>query len=751
MGVNLINQLKIYNMKKHILLVLALSTTIIALPQSGNKPVRTFGIENTAEKTAKRFASINNAVEVKPNSNSIAQTVITVEEEPEQSFKTSNTSTLVSTWKTVSGSMNVYGVVVENSKPLQYNEDLNAVSFVHRKSIYYQPAAVLSSTTAESGVLVAMISQNWGNSWDSTCIWADNNNWARYPQGGIYNPLGGNDINSAYIVATGPITQANSAGWTGNYFASKQLGAANNNNSISAVPNAQQFLPSISPSLGSGRTDFARLDFQSLDNGKLVALGSINQDVNGTQATQGYRGARVITGSFTSGVFTWTGDSVIPVVTSGLGSPHLIAAPSMAWSEDGSVGYVVHIGASPSTTSNNVGFQPIVWKSVNGSPWAKVTSIDFNSPAMSPVISRVLSPNTDPSVAIPFFDFSMGIGTTVDKDNKLHIAACIRGTASSDPDSLAFTSRFLNADGERYTYPHIPGFRPYLYDFIGDGVSPWSVVTVDSLSSEGPGTQPTDDGFESNPWDATGGTANTDRVQCDARIQLSRTPDGKYVIYTFAESDTAATSKPTGNKWNQVPNVKARMMDVSTQAVHPQEINVTKPANKPSDTYTNIVTNNSVKNRAFFHYTSPKCALTNTVIPVCGPVFYLPMTVTSNALSLGSLQQLSPVVHRYISAVLDFGYLCTGISENSIASATNSYMYPNPARSNTTLVIDLKNNANVEVTLTNMAGQTLKSTKTVAYTGTNTIDVDASGLAKGIYMVNVKVDGASSTKKLIVE
>jgi Secretion system C-terminal sorting domain len=280
------------------------------------------------------------------------------------------------------------------------------------------------------------------------------------------------------------------------------------------------------------------------------------------------------------------------------------------------------------------------------------------------------------------------------------------------------------------------------------------VVTVDSLSSEGPSTLPTGNGFASNPWDATGGTGNTDKVECDPRIQLSRTPDGKYVIYTFAETDTAVTSNPTGNKWNQLPNVKARMMDVASQSVHTLEINVTRPPTSGPETYTNIISNSNVRSRAFFHYTSPKCALASTVVTNAGPAIYLPMTVTSNA----GLQQLSPVVHRYISAVLDFGGVfknssgsVNGISENAIASATNSYIYPNPARGNTTLAIDLKNNANVEVTLTNMVGQVLKSTKKVAYTGSNNIDVDVNGLAKGIYMVNVKVDGANSTKKLIVE
>jgi YbbR domain-containing protein len=67
------------------------------------------------------------------------------------------------------------------------------------------------------------------------------------------------------------------------------------------------------------------------------------------------------------------------------------------------------------------------------------------------------------------------------------------------------------------------------------------------------------------------------------------------------------------------------------------------------------------------------------------------------------------------------------------------------------LAIDLKNSSNVEVTLTNIMGQVLKSTKIEAYSGANNIDLDVNGLAKGIYMVSVNVDGASSTKKLIIE
>ena len=181
-------------------------------------------------------------------------------------------------------------------------------------------------------------------------------------------------------------------------------------------------------------------------------------------------------------------------------------------------------------------------------------------------------------------------------------------------------------------------------------------------------------------------------------------------------------------------------MDVDDKTVSPTEIDVTRP---PA-AYPNIITNVSVRSRAYFHYTSPKCklvgALNNDVY------FYLPITVSSNSF----LKQSEPVTHRYISALLKFEG-GVGISKNYINSVKNIYIYPNPTNGNSTLAIDLKNNANVEVTVTNMVGQIVKSTKTIGYSGTNKINVDVNGLAKGIYTVNVKLDGAFSTKKLIIE
>ena len=112
--------------------------------------------------------------------------------------------------------MNAFGVLVSESKPLNYYPALNAVTFIHRKSITYTP-----TSNGNSGSIVGMYTTNNGTTWDSTCIWASGSDLARYPQGGLYNPLGNTNVNNAYLLGMGPVT--NGTTWTGNWYASKSL------------------------------------------------------------------------------------------------------------------------------------------------------------------------------------------------------------------------------------------------------------------------------------------------------------------------------------------------------------------------------------------------------------------------------------------------------------------------------------------------------------------------------------------------
>ncbi len=729
-------------MKKQLLLGSALLAAISAYPQNGRIKAKPSGMKDMSKIIAARFATESNEVTT-TNAKQAAGPVQNPNAEPEQSSSAVTMPPSTINWKPICGSMNIIGMLVSQSHPLGYNDELGAVSFIHRKSASYTAYPAIPAN-AQSGVIVAEVTSDWGNTWDSTAIWADATNWGRYPQGGIYNPAGNTNIANAYVVGMGPVTPP-AAGWVGNWAASRQLNSFSN--TLTTAPNSQQFLASnlTTYAPNTGPFAFGRYGFAATDDGAVRSMGWIMDDAS---ALTGMRGLSVVKGTFNAGAFTWTNDSIVPsVILKNDGSRNIFTQMSnMAWNESGTVGYVMVMGARVgATASNKSGFQPIVYKTTNsGVSWAQLPAIDFNSPAMTVVTDHIATLNTNTNVAVPFFsDADM----VVDANNKLHIAATIRTGASEHIDSLAYFAQYTVSinPGESYLWAHTPGQHPYLYDFIGDGTAAWEVKTIDSLSTEEAGVAAGDDGVNDNPWAATGTSGSkTDNV--DSRIQLGRTPDGQYLTFSFSESDTNFTNG--SRKYNSLPNVKTRLMSIGSgtnmYVVSPTEINVTKVA---AGTGT---VNPNVSSRGTLHYLSPKtgaAVVTGTVVDI-----QTPMTVTNS-------NPLDPVLNNttwYQTGKLSYVFAATtatgvGFAENAQNSASNSIIYPNPASNNAVLAIDMKDNSNVDVTVMNAIGQVVKATKVQAQAGTNKINIDLNGLATGVYMVNVKVGNATSTKKLIVQ
>jgi len=737
-------------MKKQLLLGPVLLVAITGFSQTKRPMLRTNQPSDFTNKIDPKFisSSIENEAPVKLNTKSAIGPNLINESAKETELTGVATTTI--NWKLLCGSMNIYGMLVSESKPLHYNDNLNAVSFIHRKSISY-PSLPISN----SGSIVAEISTNWGTTFDSTCIWSDGTNWARYPQGGIYNPVGNTNINNAYAVASGPVT-ISAGGWVGNWFASKQLGTANYNATASAAPNAMQFISNTGPyPVGFGRADFARLSFSSTDDGVVRSVGAhYAGSVDGTTfIAQNCRGAVITKGTFNAGVFTWTSDSIIPnTVIRTDNAKSLSSTARFAWNEAGTVGYGMFIGATPTATGSNVGWQPIVYKTTNsGTTWALIPGIDFNNPAMLPIL-KPLAPIWSSTVAgqtptVPLFNSFEGISTVVDANNNLHIVSLILPTGSLGDTVQAQRYIFPSTyDASEYMYAHTPGQRPYLYDFIGDGASAWTYKLIDSLSSEDPGSGTADSGFPDNPWDNTG--SGGVKVNIDARIQVGRTPNGQFITYSWSESDSLAFSGPIPKKWNINPNIKTRCLNVVTGSVSASELNVTRypislGANNPS-----------VNSRATLHYMSPTtgAAITNSTATSYTAEIRTPFTVTnSNPYSqlTNNSTWFSVNTLKYIFSGVS-GTI-TAVGDNSTISALNSIIYPNPTKNNATLAIDVKDNVTVTINVYSLVGALVKTTTANAIVGQNNINIDLSNLTAGIYMAKVNVGNVTSTKKLIIE
>ena len=648
-------------------------------------------------------------------------------------------------WYRISGSGNVYGFLVSASKPLNYQRILGAVSFIQRKSATY---VVSPAGDSNVGSIVAYWAKNDAStnnlaSWDSTLIYADATNAGRYPSGGIWNILPGNantDLNKAIAVGSGPVTTG--SGWVGSWYASKSLSLTPKN---AAGPdeqffaNASPFNSATSPSMT--KHDFPRYGFNLCDNGVYVAGQKMN-DINGTTfAAQLIRGASISKGTFNSGVMVWTQDSIIPPTELRTDGSKLLGEPYLKFDPAGINGYAMFIGmrAGSPVGSSNRGMQPIVYKTTNGgAAWALVNGIDFNAvtPAISQLKNTMRAININTTVEAPWF-WSEGIDMTIDANNKLHIIATAIGHASTHVDSMNYLSTWTT---EEYHWPHVNTARPLIIDYYGDGgASPWNVLIIDSLDTEGPSSTSGEGGFVVNPW--ADPTPNNS-VSSDSRIQITRSYDGEFLAYSWAETDTSITTSSA--KWNEFPNIKVRAFRTcdGTLSTEPGGFNVTGA--------TGVLA--AVKDKAYFHYMSGE--MKAGASSATSATFAIPFSVSSNPLSEG----INPVSNYFAMTHVGFTFpsaACGSTITTGIASAktdaSESSLYPNPTENNFNVRLNLSTANDIAISVYNAIGQKVSETKTNGTIGENNVSMNMNNATAGVYFVKIKVGKTESTKKLVVQ
>jgi len=89
------------------------------------------------------------------------------------------------------------------------------------------------------------------------------------------------------------------------------------------------------------------------------------------------------------------------------------------------------------------------------------------------------------------------------------------------------------------------------------------------------------------------------------------------------------------------------------------------------------------------------------------------------------------------------------VTENQLATAIS--LYPNPALSIVYVTINDASFSSVEINVTNSLGQILQNLKGATQNGTNTVSIDVSSYASGLYFVNITADGTTLTKKLLIK
>ncbi len=702
-------------MNKHLLFGTAVLLSMTAFPQAG-KQVKPTGIVNQAAKNVELNENlISNSVVKNTSVNSITK--------PLAAAKTS--STPASSCKKFSSSYNALGVYINGQECLQYNPQVPAVTFVQRASPNYSTVA-----SGNSGTIVMKWTMNTGTSWDSTVIWANTTNFARYPQGGLYNPLGNTNINNAYAIAMGPTNQG--AAWLGSYFASKKITTPGTN-----VGGAdQQYFPDTSPfgTLGK-KVDFPRYGFAYTYDGLVRGIGEICNNTNATTASdapayQSPRGEAVLKGTFNAGAFVWSYDSLVPptILRSGGSKQMTNRMADMAWNDAGTVGYVMMIGARAGTSGTTKGYQPMVYKTTNsGASWALLPVQDFMTPQFKGLVDRMWATASNTNLAVPFFSSDEGLDMAVDVNNNLHIVTTVVGSYSNHSDSLEYTSSWGT---EKYSFPYGSFGYPTIYDFYTTSSGGWNYHIVDSMATEGPSGVSTGGGFANNPWGASG-------AYIDARIQISHSPDRKKMFYSWTETDTSTVSNL---HWNAFPDIYMRGFDVTIDKVTKRQ-NVTGGVTLP----------NNADQSAYWHLMANRAITTNSVLNTNE----IPFTISYN----GSNDITVETSHYYLKGAsftqTDFTINpLRPVGVQSLANNTPNYevvAYPNPASGSTTISVKLKEVKNFEINIYNTVGALIQTMNVNGQIGNNDVTLDISKLSAGVYFYNVKADNSVITNKLIVE
>jgi hypothetical protein len=449
-----------------------------------------------------------------------------------------------------------------------------------------------------------------------------------------------------------------------------------------------------------------------------------------TGAFTAWRGAVLTTGKFdaVTDSFKWTQTLFRPhIVPSYKGftvssvydsDAAPLSVPGTAWSQDGKTGYVVFFANADSTGYNYVTDQPIVYKTINsGQTWSMMPLYNFrNIPSLT---QHLEATNDSTTVKIPvWLTFEVGATAsqgavdgydlTVDYQGNLHIFGAVVSSFYANPDSSYTVHFFSNQMG-------------YIYDVsTSTPTGGWKARFIDSMNTlpcANIGAVTTGN----SDWDSSSASF----VGAGARIQASRTMDGKRVFCTWEDdvtnNDPGVLAFPDvfGEGYN-IPKAKAG---------HVEQFTTT------GDNYflcvSDIVLESVVASDSTF--TVP-CTLA------------YPETVPDD----GS----QPINYFYLGSVIYNDSLNNSASLPAIADKgfTISQNFPNPFSNTTQFNVTLPNNNLVSVDVFNLFGQKVYSIPSQQMSsGIHLMTINGSGWSAGVYFYRVTVGDQTVTQKMMVK
>ncbi len=375
---------------------------------------------------------------------------------------------------------NQFGTAFGPKTNLNYNRDLNTLTFIHRSND-------LNGWPNTANILYD-ISTDGGATWliDQGPIYIDTTNLlrARYPQGGQYNPPGNTDPANSYVSSYGPSTDGTN--WTAHYKGSSQVGtttqvqatfdfATSGLNSV--VPQGGCVVKNTGDVWWSGRGD---------DGSQLVYNDTVVLSHGVWNAT--------------NHEYDYTFDKIYVPVMTDIDGAKMWNNCAVIFNDNGDIGYIVTLGNDWVNTTDilDSAMGIIVYKTTNGgASWNEIPHPNQN------LVDQMLLNGGYAYMTSSQLDIAM------DADNGLHIALPVVPFQAGNTIYLGYEYASWG-----------------LFDFFTTDDLSWNVCLITK-----PQTYYGDFGIAGSTVDP--------QIQEENRVQISRNWEGSKIFYTWFDTDTA--------------------------------------------------------------------------------------------------------------------------------------------------------------------------------------------------------------------
>jgi hypothetical protein len=589
-----------------------------------------------------------------------------------------------------------YGYGGGQKSILAYNSEINTVTHFHRMGGDLDPGGY-------SGDLGYDVSTDGGMNFTNMveCYVATENGGgqyftdaARYPNHGIYNPMGNTDPANAYVSFFVPTLDGSNSpdSWGGYGYGVSNIGdpSYTTKHLVSSDPgdNIYRYIP----------------DGFCLTNTGEVWVTDINQDWS--------TGSLIYTGYLLVSHGVWNdelNDFEYEEFLLDCPVEDELVRPAMSkveFSPDGQTGYIMALGDNGELDFSLGTYFPIIWKTTDGGEtWDDPFEVEIAGPDGIEAIMWYMSeeewqsfwaepyPERDEVRFTCAFDFDL----TVDHMGNPHIGIGV-GVASLDGNYSLYTS-----------YPYYA-----MTDIWSpDGGDTWDAFIIDRPKQ-----------FRSN--------FDPDFTE-DNRVQISRDHAGEFIFVSYMDTHLE------GEENNDYPDIMCR-------AIWPDGgyMSYADSAGIAMDRATNVTNLSDGMWQAYF------MVMANEVIDVSEGSSYLKEFVIPFSYEELNIANVGdPVQFKYIQD-FSFGFNWTGVEEMTTNSFNVEQNYPNPFSGQTDINVTLNNTSKLTLDVYNLMGQNVYSVNAGEVTGNYTFTLNAD-FEPGVYFYTVTAGTQTISKKMIVE